>query len=289
MDMPAWNLPGKEVPRCLREIWLAFHQQELCRDLDSLFLFWSDRMEVWCVVDEEKSYNKFSELIGERNAREQVDLYPTRPPEPKKSREEEGPPPGLWHNEELRIYFQDPGERLAARPFSPRPPAVEPPADPFLKRRLVFFGEQLQEKSTRMKRLAADLPLLAWAAFDGESPEDLRSPAAAACVNHAREVEKNAERLAEDLSRAFPRTDRQDWKEAAAGKQLLQSREAAANAAQISRVAEDLARRVYRFMYPDVHTVGLEDLRSPGLLRRLAELAAASAEFQRLLSAPPLA
>ncbi|MFH1573818.1 MAG: hypothetical protein ABIG68_07520 [Acidobacteriota bacterium] len=280
------KLPGRDVLGELREIWLAYHRLELCRDLDSLFLFRSDGMEVWCAIDDERSFQRLRELVGERQASFRIELYPTWPVKEKESGKEKGPPPGLWHNEELRSYFQVPGERQLTRSgLPPLEPEDYPRSETFLARRIRYFGEQLLEWATRMRRYAADLPALAWAAYDADSADDTRPQAREACIKHAREVGKYAERLQENLSHALPRPDKEAQRQESAAVPPAQEGDHLSHAERLSRMAAEASRRIYKFVYPDAHAVGLQELRNPGLLAFMAELAKAAAEFQSLLTA----
>jgi len=284
----AGTLPGIDVPRNLREIWLAYHETELCQDLAATFVFRADGMEVWCAIEEEKAYRKLADLIDARTGKLQSELYPTRLPEEKKSRAEKGPPPSLWHNDELRAHLRDPFEQAAGRIAFDRAEDQILSPDDRLKMRMISYAEQALDWAARMKKYGADLPLLAWAAFAAGAAPDMKLPAKSVCEKHARELGKHAGRLGEHLLRAFPKGSGQGrLKEAGA-----QSRQAGGSpltfAALVSDAARDVARRVYLFIYPEKHTVGLIGLRNPDLLQALNELERMAAEFQvLLLSAKP--
>jgi hypothetical protein len=280
------DLPRGDIPRALREIWLAFHQTELCQGLDTVFVFRADGMEVWCAIDDEKSYQKLVELVGPGRTEFQIDLYPTRMPEEKRSWEEESnPPPSLSQNAELRAYLQDPFDAAAGRggvPARPEEPLGEPGLS--LKRRLLFFAEQTVEWAKRLRRYAVDLPVLAWAAFDPAAAADVRPQAREVCARHAREIEKLALKLTDNLSRAFPRPEKQPRKPQTPKRPQRASKSVTESAAQLSEASQDVARRVYQFIYPEKHTVSLADLREPSLLGTLRDLGKMASEFQTLVS-----
>jgi hypothetical protein len=143
-----------------------------------------------------------------------------------------------------------------------------------------LFGDQVLDWARKMGRLASDLPALGEAAFGPDAPADTRTRARAVCLDHAREVGKDASRLLESLSRALPR-----------GKNPpspVQPQYAPAEAAHspydrvmlISNQAVDLAQRVVRFLYPQTHTVNLADLRESSLLDALKALQKTVADFE---------
>ena len=55
--------PLRDVAAPLREVWLRFHDTELCLDLDSVFVFQPKGMEIWCRVKEEKSYQALAAMV----------------------------------------------------------------------------------------------------------------------------------------------------------------------------------------------------------------------------------
>jgi hypothetical protein len=54
----------------------------------------------------------------------------------------------------------------------------------------------------------------------------------------------------------------------------------AERATAISSTAQDVARRIYRFIHPQQHTVDLDELRDPSLLESLAELRRMTHDFE---------
>ena len=280
----AWCAPA-EVPRALREAWLRFHETELCQGVDAVFSLRKDTMEVWCLVEDEKSYGKFLELIEPLRASYTVAVYVTRLNPEKKSPEDKDPPPSLWNNAEIREYLQDPFQRNSgsAGGFTVRPPPGEHDTEVFLKQRIMMFAEQTLEWERKMNRYAGDLPELAEAAFGSSAEPALSSRAAAACLAHAQGVEKLAERLADNLARALPKAG----KRSRASEDPPSARRPAPpveNAIQLANGAHSIARRIYNFIHPQNHTVGLVDLREPSLLESLRSLRRMVGDFQRSAS-----
>jgi hypothetical protein len=131
-----------------------------------------------------------------------------------------------------------------------------------------------------MKRYASDLPDLTQAAFGADAVSGLRARAAAASHAHAEGVEKYAERLTENLSHALPKASRR-FRPTEKEKLPAAATSPDTSAEQVSNAGQSIARRVYRFIYPQHHTVGLVDLREPSLLESLKTLRSMVDGFQR--------
>lgn len=283
MSAAVKDLPRADIPRPLREVWLAFHRAELCRGLDAVFVFHRDGMEVWCAVDEEKSYQKLIELVAPWKAQFRIELYPTRLPEIKKTREElTTPPPSLWQNEELRAYLQDPlldaGRGVTAARIEEEIGGPEAQ----LKQRLLLFAAQTIEWANRLKRYGFELPALAWAAADEGAGGDIRPQVRAVCVQHAREVERIAQKLGENMAHALPRPERQARRARAPAGRRSAGGTPVQKAARLAEACREIGDRVYRFIYPDSHTVALTDLREPDLPAALRALEESASEFASL-------
>jgi hypothetical protein len=243
-------------------------------------------MEVWCRIDDEKSYERLSDLIKPLRSEYQVAVYPTKPVQEKKSLDEMGPPPSLWNNSELRSYLQDPfGRSNTSEAEVPRPPSFRgSDADYMLKQRLMMFADQTLNWERRMYRCAADLPALAEAAFGAGMPRRIRPRAAAACLAHLQEIDRYAERLLENMAQALPKAGKKSPD--AAQKAMPEPLPASPQDASVlvNRSAGNIARRIERFMYPTDYTVELTDLREPNLLDELKRLRNLVAAFQRILN-----
>jgi hypothetical protein len=151
-----------------------------------------------------------------------------------------------------------------------------------LKQRLILFADQTIEWERRMARSARDLPALAGAALGPETPGDLRARASAACLAHARAVDRYAQRLGENMSQALPK-GKQKSSSRRAQKGPSKPGSAMAAAHQIADSASAAARRIYRFINPRDHTVELVDLKEPSLLEALRNLRKQVAAFQRTI------
>lgn len=189
------SAPTSDVPLPLREVWLRFHEADLCQGLDAVFVFPKTGMEVWARIDNEKSYRKFAELLVPLHASFRINLYATHPVPDKKPTD---PPSSLLENAELRGYLRDPYTRVGSpddsMEVSPRdltrqagspwgdgkpggaPAMAAPLPAPDLKQRMLAFSEQTLHSARQMKRYADDLPALAYVACDPAEPQKRPSP-----------------------------------------------------------------------------------------------------------------
>jgi len=95
------------VPAALRTFWLDFHGNRLCQDIDAVFVFHGNGLEVWCLTDNLKSLDRLKRMAGPLSPSYRVDFYVTRPQPERDKGEDRGPPPGLWNNQELRAFLGD--------------------------------------------------------------------------------------------------------------------------------------------------------------------------------------
>jgi hypothetical protein len=267
-------------PREIMDLWLRYHEEELCQKLDGVFVFHRDSVEFWCRVEDESSYAKFAGMAEPVRKTFAVEIYATVPVKSKEQdSENRSLPPSLWNNSQLRGYLQDPFGRSTPQDVTSRPGNENDPGY-FLKQRMIMFADQILTSGAEMKTFGADLPALAWVGSLPDAPPDVRARAAAVALKHAQELDRRAERLIENLSQAMPRTGRRSSDpeaSTAARIPIVQS------ASRLSTLTQNAGRRIYRFIYPQHHTVGLSDLREPGLLESLRVIRQMASDFQRLL------
>ncbi len=276
--------PPAAAPKEIWDVWLHYHEEELCHGLDTYFVFHDSGMEIWCRIEDEKSFQKFTELIAPLRGRYQITVYPTRPAVEKKSSDEKEPPPSLWNNVELRNYLHDPFLRGGNLPDPeiPHPPSVRgSDLEYMLKQRIIMFADQTLDFAYKMRRFAEDLPALTEAAYAQGMPAAFHARARAVCLAHAQAVDRYAEKLAGNLTQALPRGSRKSPEgteekrpEAAPSTPMEVARRIAVSAAS-------LARRAYHFIYPIHHTVALSDLRESSLLESVKEIHGLVSRFQR--------
>lgn len=282
---PSEDIPDRDTPRELKEAWLRFHSADLCQGMDAMFTFSKNGVEVRCLVEDEKSYQKLEELLSPLRGSFRVELYPAYPPpEEKKSDSEEDPPPSLWQNYELRSYLGDPLARSLRLNAETQPQIDMPAPGGMLKERLLIYAEQVLAWNRKMKRYAMDLPALVRVASDLPPTAELKLQADAVCMGHAQNLGKALGRLRANLSQAIPKPEKKgrpaprSEKSGKAGKTPVDSAE------QISIAAQDVAGRVHRFIYPEQYTVDLEELREPGLLETVKMLEGMVLDFKKELA-----
>jgi hypothetical protein len=279
----------------LRAAWLRYHELELCQTLDATFSLDARSLEAWCVVDDEKSYQKLIEILEPLRASFDVTLYATRPaPEKEKEKEkdkkadEKNPPPSLWNNGELREYLQDPftrgGGLVPPIRVTPRSEGSDP--DFFLKQRMIMFAEQTLDWGRRMKRYAADLPELAAIGLASGESADLRARSIAVSVAHTQGIERYGDKLAENMVHALPKATRRFRPRDDAPNPSSSLPPPVDGAVQVASAARSIARRVFRFIHPMNHTVGLVDLREPSLLDSFKTLRHMTSDYQRSVGKP---
>ncbi|MGA2262600.1 MAG: hypothetical protein ABSH28_14335 [Acidobacteriota bacterium] len=275
--------PLRDVAVPLLDLWLRFHEAGLCIGVDSIFVFHAKGLEIWCRVKDERSYQQLSAMVESLHNDYRIDLYTLHSDREKKpyTPEDDDPPPSFWTNAELRQYLRDPGfGRFGGVGDLPANPAEDFRQDPELRRRLKLFCDQVLEWVNKMARLAGDLPPLARAGYGTDLSPGIRTRARAVCLDHAREVEKCAGRLAENLSHALPHgtgnsPGAQPPKEAP-----LTAASPGEGALLVSRQAQDLSQRILHFIYPQAHTVTLSDLREPSLIDSLKALQQSVSDFE---------
>jgi hypothetical protein len=278
------NAPNEHTPPQLVKAWLRFHEGELCQNVDAVFFFDNRGMEVRYVSKDDGIYQKLRELFPSPDGSYRVELYPTRKPPEKRASDDEGPPPSIYMNDELRRHLLDgpyailTNEAEAKRVSEYRKWAVDT--------RLIAYAEQILEWNRKVNRYAIDLPLLIRVASDPSTASGTRSMAAAICKSHAQNMGKDLAKLEKNLKQAFPQGDkiRRSSKAEQPGKA---EKTPAESAEQISKAAQELVRHIHRFIYPDQHTVTLEELRQPSILENLGSLERMVWDFQKALPSLP--
>jgi hypothetical protein len=285
-DIADWPLsvPNSSTPQKLREAWLSFHENGLCQEVDALFVFNKNGMEVWSRIERDKDQRKFLKLFESLRNSYPIELYTTRSPEEDKEDSEEEPPPSLWQNYELRSNLGDRIGLVIGRLSSEERIQFEsPPVDPSLKQRLLIYAEQTLNRNKRMKQYALDLAALARAAYAPGASSEMKSRAFIVCSDHAQRLEKYIGKLTANLAQALPISEKK--------KRSLSQPETAGSAGKdpeekakrISAAALSVSRRVYHFIHPEDYTVELDELRNPSLLESLWELRGMVLDFEKSL------
>ncbi len=274
----------RNTPRQILELWLRYHETEMCQETDAVFVFHPKGAEIWCEAADDKGCQKIVDMFSTLQASYQIDFYVTRPTAARKREEEKDPPPSLWNNAELLRYLKDPfNSALAVDNRMPRRDG-DSGRNEFLKQRLLMYAEQIQNWNQRMKRYGTEMPTLAKAGFGPDFPPDLRKRAVAVCLAHVQAVDKYAARLADSLGQALPRSAKNSDDKARATEPRHRSTTIEI-AAQLSAKVKVISRSINGFLFPQHHTVEIADLREPGLLDSLRLLRELSANFQAAAAA----
>jgi hypothetical protein len=274
--------PTGETPRELAEVWLRFHALDLCQDNETTFLFHADGMEVHVLIEDEGSYEKLQRMLEPLRGSHRIVLDATHPPEEdEESDKRNDPPPSLWENNALRAYLGDPHAQTREQTDFEYEPQADPfVEDMFFKYRLMAYAERILDWSRKVERHAADLPALARMALDASADRELRIQASSISQAHSEEMRKNIEKLEKNLKYALPRSARDDWRSSRT-RRSEKAKDPVEAAAAVAAGAQTAARRIHDFIYPDQHTVNLEELRQSSLLESLRELRSINADFQK--------
>ena len=279
------DMPPRGTPQRLLDAWLDFHDAHFCQDIDAVFAFYGDGMEIWCVVENEKQYRKFRQMLEPLRESYRIELYATDPPKEEKSDRDETPPPSLWENTELRAYLGDRYESdSGASGFG-----ISAFRDPFpsgylLTQRLLIFANQTLERNRNMERYAMDLPALTGVALDPTMAPEIRHRASLISLEHAEEMSEQIKKLNENLSRALPELEEKDSEASQRDALTLLGKTPAELASLLAEKTHAASRRVYHFIYPESYTVGLDELRDPSLLNMLEAMRIVNEEFQRAMN-----
>lgn len=277
------GVPGQDTPKKLVEAWLRFYEEDLFLGIDASFAFDGNGMEVQGIIEDDSSYQKFEGTLQPLRGFFKIGQHLDRPQEEKKPEEkkEKDPPPSLWENYELRSFLGDPMARAMERVgFEDDVHLHVPPSDDMLKQRLLIYAEQVLGWNKRIERYAKHLPALTRFAQDQAFPPDLRVRASALVMAHSQNMEKLISRLNNNLSPAFPRSEKRD-RAAQPEKSVGASKDIADYAEHVRDYANSVSKRVYQFIHPEHYTVGLDELRRPSLLESLKTLQKMTADFQK--------
>ncbi len=257
------------IPPALLDFWLHFHEVEMCQEIDAVFAFNEQGMEIWCVVDSSSALAKLRQRVEPLRRDFRIDLYVTRPQKDQVT-DDRQPPPSLWNNEQLRSHL---GEASGWTPLGiPKEEELRASRDRdfLLKSRLQMFAEQTLELSGRVRQYGMDLGELYRVSNDPTAGRDAAARARRIFLAHAAALNRSLARLDDNLRRALPRPSKTErGKDRKRAERTTPLREIVD---RIARETEVIHRRVYRFIYPSDHTVELGDLKEPDLLESLAGL-----------------
>jgi len=276
------NAPSRDTPTKLREVWLRFHEDNLCQQVDAAFVFHKSKMDVQVNVEGDQSYKKLFEMLEPLRNSYQIELHAVRTPLDKEPSNINYPPPSFWVNSKLLQYLRDSFIQDTGVFDKKWLPVAAPPL--MLKGRLLMFAEDTLDYSRKMERYAAHLPALVRTAFDPTATPDLRNRALAICRTHARKLEKYAKKLNGNLSMALPKASQKARQNSRPEEPIIAEMSPIDSAVQLANEAQGIALHVHGFIYSQHLTVGLADLRNPSVLQSLKKVQKKAAEFRNAIS-----
>jgi hypothetical protein len=282
------NLVYVKPPRALVEFWLHFHEIGLCQSVHASFELNERGMKIKSLVEDEKSYQKLEDMLAPLRRSFQIELetsYPAvKEKDGKESDHENNPPPAIWENYELRSNLGDPIAKHIDREDLEgiRSSTVDTQEHGLLISRLYLFAVQTLDWNKKMEHYASDLSALTRISQDQSVDQDLRIKADAICRTHAQELAKLLVKLDGNLADAIPKSTKKS-KPLSLVKSGNPSNAASNASMQIENAVHTLARRIYKFIYPEQFTVELGELREPSLLDSLKNLSEMVANFQKTI------
>ncbi len=280
------NTPAADTPLRLREVWLRFHRDNLCEKVDAAFLFHKSEMEVLVNIENGKNNRKLFEILEPLHDSYQIKLHTVRLQTERELIDIRNAPPSFWLNSKLTEYLRDDFLRDAAvidRGLQTHSTDWTTDWTPTLmfRQRILLFARDTLDYNRKVRLFAAHLPLLARAAFDPQYTPDLSNQALDVCRAHAKKLEKYIKKLYGNLTKALPNAPEKSNEAPPSEAPIMTAESAVHIAIRLDNEAQNLFHLVYRFIYPQTHTVELDDLLNPSLLQSLKALRKTTVEFQR--------
>ena len=264
----AVNKPDRETPAILRDVWLRYHEDDLCEKVDAAFLFHKGEMGVVINAENGEANKELLKLLEPLSDSYQIRLYTVHMPTQQSLADIRSAPPSFMANTLLTKDFGDSEVfDMEGRSLQPSPS----PSFSFSQRMLIFARNTL-EYNWKVERYAAHLPYLIQAALDPAATPEQRKQDLAICREHVKKLDKYAKKLKSNLARALPEVSIKPQKNRQRADSIPAIASAVDIATRISADAQDLYLDVYRFLYPPSHTVELSDLRNPEILKSVSAL-----------------
>jgi len=302
-------MPNRDTPSRLVEAWLDFHREELCRKLDTVFVFDGHGMEVWCRSEDNRDYRKLQKIIESLRDSHDVELYLTQLS--KNNRENNNVtwaaiPPSIAENTVLRsslrvsalvnlprtIIVVDSEGNSAIRILTGSSAAENAAySTRIMQARLVIWANSVLRNNRTMRQYALDIPELIRTALEPAFGVALCRRAKDVCRKHAKDLVKSIKDLNKSLSRAFPKPSAKTAYNIAEDIETTEDEPTETSLTVVDRADRvaagvmALSGRIYRFIYPAEHTVDLNELKRPGLLVSLDALEKETGDFERALAA----
>jgi len=300
------NAPNRDTPIELQKAWLRFHEEDLCQKIDAAFVFSKRKMEVWVNVKDEKDYKKFLTMLKPLQHSYQIDLHTVHSTIQENSSDITTPPPSFLENSELLRNLRHPflpythtsiysqgllfpySNRLMPSTMygmsSPPPTYEQRILQNMYEQSLLTLARDTLEYNRRIRLYGAHLPSLSRTAFGLTTTPDLRRLALAVCREHAKKLQKYEDKLANNLSMTLPKASRKRHETTPNEESLTTGLSSFEIAVLLARETQSISNNVYRFIYPEDHTVTLADLRNPSLIQSLETVQRITAEFRNTIN-----
>lgn len=301
------NVPDPDTPMELQKIWLRFHEDNLCKKVDAVFLFHGNKMQVWATFEDEKYFAKLLKLLKPLQKSYQITLYKTYPNAYQKIKDIRTAPPSLWENSKLSKYFHNSFSPSSVTVYQRLPSYSlnSGSADYFrqnssmsgmeispanstsswaYRQRLAMFAQDTLEYAGKIKQYSENLLPLVQVTFDPAANRELRRRSLAICKTHARELQKYAKKLHDNLSIALPMASGKDAQRESDDRGTVANETPPELAALLVGETKDLSNGVYRFIFPTNHSVTLVDLANPPLMRKLEKMRENITRFRNIVN-----
>jgi hypothetical protein len=102
---PADGIADLDTQQRLEEIWLRFHEDNLCEDVDAAFVLDRGRMKVLVNVENKKGSEKLLKMREPLCHSHRINLHTVKVQMEKELIDISDPPPSFWVNSRLTRYF----------------------------------------------------------------------------------------------------------------------------------------------------------------------------------------
>jgi len=278
------SAPAPDTPLKLREVWLRFHKDNLCEEVDAAFAFHEDQMEVLVNIGDGKNSGKLIKMVETLNDSYRINLRTVKIQTELDLIDIRNTPPSFSVNSRLGEYLRDSFIRDSVIHWGDQTDSTGWNPSIMFGQRLLMFARDTLDYNRKIRLYAEHLPQLARVASDTRITPDLRNQALEVCRAHVKKLEKYTNKLNGNLVMALPKAPKESDKPASPNPPIMTVGSSVDIAVRMADEANDLSRLVYRFIFPQSHTVDFRDLLDPSLLQSLKRLQETTAEFQDSIS-----
>ena len=271
------GIPLRQAPAPLRDIWLRFHEENLCLGVKAVFVFHAEGIKIWYSIRNEENYRRLADLVEPLKKSYRIELYAAQSEAEKNaySRDDDDLLLNLWNNSELRIYMSGISNLYSGGGELPLDKAA---VDREIRHRMRLYANEMLEWADKMERLATDLPQLTEAGHGAENAIPERERVRRVCLDHVREIGNYSGKLADNLHYAIPKGKDEL---SAAGSEDVIPPVPVGIAELVAKRAQEIAWRITAFFYPRTRIVIPGNLPESGLIASLKSLQKLTLEFEK--------